>query len=65
MHNGTGEKSNYMKNMDWKQKIESKHIEGKCPCKVLIKTYSHTKTVVGKYNLNHSHFISKDNLKFI
>ena len=54
-----------MKKMDQERKIESKHIKGGCPCKVLIKTYSHTKTLLGKYNLDHSHSIGKDNLKFI
>ena len=63
--NGTGGKSNYVKKTDRERKIESKRIKGGCPCYVWIKTYSHTKTVLGKYNLNHSHPIGKDNLKYI
>ena len=63
--NGTGGKSNYMKKTDQERKIESKGIEGGCPCYVQIKTYSHTKTVLSKYNLDHFHPIGKDNLKYI
>ena len=55
----------YVKKTAWKRKIESKRIEGGCPCFVEIKTYPHTETILGKYNHDHSHPTGKDNLKYI
>ena len=49
----------------WERKIESKWIEGGCPCYVQIKTYPHTQTILGKYNRDHSHPTSEENLKYI
>jgi hypothetical protein len=63
--NGTGGKKNYVKKMTHERKIDSKWIEGNCPCYVQIKTYPHTKTILGKYNHDHSNPTSKDNLKYI
>jgi hypothetical protein len=63
--NGTGGKSHYVKKTTRERKIESKRIEGGCPCFVQIKTYSHTNTILGKYNSDHSHPTGKDNLKYI
>ena len=64
-HNGTGGKKNYMKKTACERKINSKHIEGGCPCFVQIKTYPHTDTILGKYHPDHSHPTGKDNLKYI
>jgi hypothetical protein len=47
------------------RKIESKRIDGGCPCYVQIKTYPDTDTVLGKYSVDHSHPTGKDNLKYI
>ena len=63
--NGTGGKSRYVKKTTCERKIDSKQIEGGCPCFIQIKTYPHTDTILGKYNLDHSHPTSKDNLKYI
>ena len=63
--NGTGGKVNYIKKTARERKIDSKRIEGGCPCFVQIKTYPHTNTVLGKYNHDHSHPTGKDNLKYI
>jgi hypothetical protein len=64
-HNGTGGKSCYVKKTTHVRKIDSKRIEGGCPCFVQIKTYPHTDTILGKYHHDHSHPTGKDNLKYI
>ena len=43
--NKTGGVKHYEKKTTWERKIESKRIEGGCPCYVQIKTYPHTQTV--------------------
>jgi hypothetical protein len=63
--NGTGGKKTYVKKMTRERKIDSKRIEGGCPCFVQIKTYPHTNTVMGKYHHDHSHPTGKDNLRYI
>jgi hypothetical protein len=63
--NGTGGKSHYVKKTTRERKIESKRIEGGCPCYVQIKTYPYTDTILGKYSHDHSHPTGKDNLKYI
>jgi hypothetical protein len=63
--NGTGGKRHYVKKTTRERKIDSKWIEGGCPCFVQIKTYPHTNTILGKYNRDHSHPTGKDNLKYI
>jgi len=63
--NGTGGKKNYVKKTTREKKIDSKRIEGGCPCYVQIKMYPHTDTILGKYNFNHSHETGKNNLKYI
>ena len=63
--NGTGGKSHYVKKTTRQRKIESKRIDGGCPCYVQIKTYPHTNTILGKYDHKHSHPTGKDNLKYI
>jgi len=63
--NGTGGKSRYVKKTTRERKLDSKRIEGGCPCYVQIKTYPHTDAILGKYNFNHSHETGKNNLKYI
>jgi hypothetical protein len=63
--NGTGGKKNYVKKTARERKIDSKRIEGGCPCFIQIKSYPHTNTVLGKYHHDHSHPTGKDNLKYI
>ena len=65
VHNGTGGKTNYIKKTTRERKIDSKRIDGGCPCYVQIKTYPHTDTILGKYEFNHSHETGKSNLKYI
>jgi len=63
--NRTGRKKNYVKMTMCERKINSKWIKGGCPCFIQIKTYPYTSTILGKYNCNHSHPTSKNNLKYI
>ena len=63
--NGTGGKKVYVKKTTRERKIDSKWIEGGCPCFVQIKTYPDTETILGKYNCDHSHPTGVDNLKYI
>jgi hypothetical protein len=63
--NATGGKSHYVKKTMHKRKIDSKQIEGGCPCFIQIKMYPHTNTILGKYHHDHSHPTGKDNLKYI
>jgi hypothetical protein len=63
--NGTGGKTSYVKKMQRERKIDSKRIEGGCPCVVQIKTYPYTNTVLGQYIPDHIHPTGKDNLKYI
>jgi hypothetical protein len=63
--NGTGGVKAYEKTTARKRKVASKRIKGGCPCYVQIKTYPHTNTITGKYNLIHSHETGKNNLKYI
>jgi hypothetical protein len=65
MRNGTGGKKHYVKKTTCKRKIDSKWIEGRCPCSIQIKIYPYTNTILGRYNANHSHPVSKDNLQYI
>ena len=65
MRNGTGGKKVYVKKTTRERKIDSKRIEGRCPCFVQIKTYPDTETILGKYNRDHSHPTGVDNLKYI
>ena len=63
--NGTGGKKHHMKTTAHERKIDSKWIEGRCPCSIQIKIYPHTSTIMGRYNPDHSHPVGKDNLKYI
>ncbi len=63
--NGTGGKKHYVKKTACERKIDSKRIEGGCPCSIQIKMYPYTNTILGRYNPDHSHPVSKDNLRYI
>src|SRR5713226_8587743 len=56
---------NYVKKTTCERKIDSKWIEGRCPCSIQIKMYPHTDTILGRYNPDHSHPVGKDNLRYI
>ena len=45
--NGMGGKKVYVKKTTCERKIDSKRIEGRCPCFVQIKTYPDTETILG------------------
>jgi hypothetical protein len=64
-HNETGRKKNYLKKTTHERKINNKQIKGSCPYYIQIKIYLYTKTILGKYNYDHSHPTGKDNLKYI
>ena len=63
--NGCGGIKPYVKKTTRERKIESKRIDGRCPCYVQIKLYPHTDTILGKYENKHSHDIGKKNLKHV
>jgi hypothetical protein len=65
VHNRCGGIKAYEKKTAREQKIDSKRIDGGCPCYVQIKTYPNTDTILGKYEFNHSHETGKNNLKYI
>ena len=65
VHNKTGGKKHYLKKIAYERKIDSKQIEGGCPCSIQIKMYSHTDTILGRYNPNHFYPVGKDNLRYI
>ena len=65
MHNKCKEIKFYVKKMAQKRKINTKQIDSKCPCYIQIKIYPHINTTLGKYEFNHSHETSKNNLKYI
>ena len=62
---GTGSRSKYIKkNLDWNQKIPSKHLKNGCQCRLVIRTYPNTGKVLGKYIGEHDHAIGMENLRF-
>ena len=63
--NGCGGLKPYQRKTARERKIDSKRIDGGCPCYVQIKTYPDTDTILGKYNFNHSHETGKNNLKYV
>ena len=64
-HNRCRGLKHYKKKTARERKIDSKWINGRCPCYIQIKTYPLTNTVLGKYKFNHSHETRKNNLKYI
>ncbi len=63
--NGTGGVKAYKKKMACERKIDTKQINGGCPCYIQIKTYPHTDAILGKYDFNHSHETGKGNFKYV
>jgi len=57
-----GQKEYKKKNPDWKRKIGSKKTG--CHCRVIIKLYLHTNTILGNYRNVHDHEVSSDNIAY-
>lgn len=61
-HGTRGCKVYVKKNPQWNRKIPAKRTG--CPCKLIVKTYVGTDTVLGQYEKNHNHDIGNPNLRF-
>jgi hypothetical protein len=57
-----GRKPYEKKNPGWKRKIDSK--KKGCRCRVVIKLYPHTDTILGNYTNTHDHEIGSDNIAY-
>jgi hypothetical protein len=57
-----GGKINYQKKTQWERKIPSK--KNGCQCRLIIKLYPDTNTILGKYDNQHNHLVSNSNLRF-
>ncbi|KAH9054207.1 hypothetical protein EDB87DRAFT_1551220, partial [Lactarius vividus] len=57
---GTSGTKQYEKTTD-RAARDTKRIESGCPCRIRIKIYPHTSTVLGRYDPDHSHPTGKDN----
>lgn len=57
-----GRKQYEKKNPDWKRKIDSKKTG--CRCRVTIKLYPHTDTILGHYTNTHDHEIGSGNIAY-
>jgi hypothetical protein len=57
---GTGGKSKYAPKLHQQRKIASKRTS--CPCRLVVKTYPGTTTILGRYENEHSHPIGSQNL---
>jgi hypothetical protein len=62
---GTGGIKEYKRKTKRESHQDSKRIDGGCPCRVLIKIYPHTRTILGRYTPDHSHPTGKDNLRYV
>jgi hypothetical protein len=59
----SGGKSKYeKKNPDWHTKFTSKKIG--CDCKIVVKLYPHTPTILGRYEEEHNHGVGLENVKY-
>jgi len=58
-----GRKPYEKKNPGWKHKIDSK--KKGCHCRVVIKLYPHTDTILGNYTNTHDHKIGSDNIAYM
>ena len=59
----TGGKYNYQNKNQWERKIPSKKTG--CQCRLTIKWYLQTEAMLGKYEDQHDHPLSDNNLQFI
>ena len=50
------------KHPDWERKIETK--KSGCRCQVIIKSYPHTPTILGRYLAEHDHEIGSANITY-
>ena len=57
-----GDKHYKKKNLDWDRKIGSK--KSGCGCRLEIKLYFHTPTVLGQYDADHDHEVGLANLAY-
>ena len=57
-----GRKQYEKKNPAWNRKIDSKKTG--CRCRVAIKLYPHTDTILGNYTNTHDHEIGSDNITY-
>ena len=58
----TGGQNRYKKKHSWTRKVPVKRIG--CPCRLTVAFFSHTNTILGKYNNMHSHEIGSQNTRF-
>ena len=59
----TGGQSQYQKkHPEWNRKLESKKTG--CRCQITIKLYSHTLTVLGRYDADHDHEVGLANIAY-
>ena len=58
----SGGQKPYEKKKEWKRKIDSKKTG--CHCRVIIKLYPHTDTILGNYTDAHNHAVGKDNIAY-
>ncbi|KAJ7596229.1 hypothetical protein C8J56DRAFT_738006, partial [Mycena floridula] len=65
-HQGTSGASHYVKkNPDCQQNVPNKQLDGSCLCRLTVKTYPGTSTVLGSFNDQHSHELGEANLVFM
>ncbi len=57
-----GRKQYEKKNPHWNRKIDSKKTG--CHCRVIIKLYPHTDTILGNYRNAHDHEVGSDNIAY-
>ena len=57
-----GRKEHEKKKPDWNRKIGSKKTG--CRCRVIIKLYPHTDTILGNYRNEHDHEVGSDNIAY-
>jgi hypothetical protein len=57
-----GDKHYKKKHLDWNRKIDGK--KAGCRCQITIKLYSHTPTVLGRYDADHDHEVGLANIAY-
>jgi hypothetical protein len=57
-----GRKEHAKKHPEWSRKCEKKFTD--CPCKLIIKEYPGTNTILGHYSKTHNHDVGNANLRF-
>ncbi|KAI0246056.1 hypothetical protein BJV78DRAFT_1136127 [Lactifluus subvellereus] len=60
----SGGRSKYQKkHPEWRCKVDSK--KSGCDCRIVIKLYHHTPTILGRYEEEHSHKVGLANLAYM